>query len=167
MFVPNLGKMTTTDCEPVGQVWLLWVDEFARKENIQIKFLDVVSEDHHTGMVSLWVFDNEKDAQLFDDWQLEAAKRYNQQNIYDRVYPWHPITHWKTLHELGYAGCVHAIETPVRLFEDGHMDEMTYRHWLWMRTNVKGRVWHTDGEFWFEDARDATTYKMFLGGTNE
>lgn len=163
-YVPNLAHMTNKSSEPVGQVWLLWVDEFARETNIPIKFLDVASDEHHTGMVSVWVFDNEKDAEAFSKWQTEWAEVYNQKNVYDRVYPWYPITHWKTLHEMGYAGEVHVVKTPLRLFEEKHIDQMTYEHWRWMRTNVKGRVWHTDGEFWFEDSRDATTYKIFLGG---
>lgn len=164
--VPNLTTLRNDKGDSLGLKWMLWVNDFAITEGMRIRYIDIAVKNEDT--VSMWVFDNRKDAYKFSKWQEKWAPVYEGMSDYERIYPWLPQEHLEKLQELGLGPEIYKVETNLHyVFFSRTMDKPAIRTWRWINTNCAGRVWYANSEFWFENPKDAATYKMFEEGLRD
>ena len=157
--VRNAITLFNENDEALGLKWLLWIHIWAVQNKTVVWYLDVGCGEALVNV--FFVFKTQKEANVFSDWQTEQAEKYNNLSDYEKCFPWLPIEHWYTCEKVGYAPPVSVVPTGVNLLDDGTINQTAMEIWVWMQTNCSGRVWLGPTEFWFENAKDATTYKMF------
>lgn len=164
--VPNLTTLRNEAGDALGLKWMLWVNDFAITEGIRVRYIDIAANGEDT--VSMWIFDNKRDANKFSKWQEKWAPKYESMSEYERIYPWLPQKHLEKLQELGLGVKVHQVETTLHyVWLSRTMDSRAVRTWRWINKNCTGRIWYANTEFWFENSKDAATYKMFEEGLRD
>ena len=145
--------------EAMGLKWLMWIHNWALQNNTHVWYLDVMRGE---ALVEVFfVFKTQEEATVFSHWQVEHAPIYDSLSEYEKCYPWLPVEHWYTCEKVRYAPPVSVVPTGVNLLDDMMINQTALEIWVWMQTNCSGRIWLGPTEFWFENAKDATTYKMF------
>lgn len=102
--------------------------------------------------------------------QLEQALKwcndyiiwYHDQSLYFQSQPWLPEGHYQGLQDLAIAPELFKVEHELPYFDGSALfGAVEWTHWKWIKKNCQNRVWRWEKCFWFEDANDATIYKMF------
>lgn len=96
------------------------------------------------------------------NWCDEYASWYKHQSLYFKSQPWLPEGHYQSLNDLALAPNLSQVEYELPNFDGSAVfSSVEWTHWKWIKKNCSGQVWRWDKCFWFENANDATLYKVF------